>query len=457
MKITNIAKAILLPALMLPIAATKANNNRGEYKEDIVIPAEKILFPKIDTTSAAVLALPRNIDPMSLALFELSRKFDRKNYINEIVVDKNRFPEDGKQTFDAYYGIDTENEGRFYIARYNEGRTENIFTAAYDEDEKKKGMLFIDFPNTSNPVTTVDAKEIGLNGYFEINELSGRYEIKYKFSPLLFTPNHTKVSSTFMLNIERELQTFPKKLINELHKNGIRVMIAANIEDAYYHYYPSWKQYDDNLFVDPKRPAVEWTENGFRDNRKYSNTGGFFVDRKVVIPQKYYTYGTEKVFDYSTSNEYTKRVLYHELGHAIDYVYNSAFSDDKDFKTAHNADTKPFTKQDIKDLAYFYRSRSETFAHVTAALLGGLSKSEASQMLSKFPMCAEHIRQNVLPRFDIELTKEQIRKDIYPNYLRKAGEKQTRLNITSDAISMVIIPPDMPQEIIAASLKKEVL
>ena len=113
MKVSNIAKAVLLPVLMLPIASSKAN-----YKEDTkdrVIPAEKILFPEIDPISASVLALPRNTDPMSLALFELSRKFDRKNYISEIIVDKNRFHEDQKQKLDAYYKVDIENKGFFIL------------------------------------------------------------------------------------------------------------------------------------------------------------------------------------------------------------------------------------------------------------------------------------------------------------------------------------------------------
>ncbi len=450
MKITNIAKAILLPILMLPIANSKAN-----YKEDTkdrVIPTERILFPEINPVSASVLAIPRNMDPMSLALFELSRKFDRKNYISEIVVDRDRFQEEHIGKYDAFYKVDTGNKGWFYIARKQEARTDTIFVPAFDGNEKKKGMLFLPPPENSTLVSTVDAKEIGLSGAFEIYDKNGWYYVNYKFSPLILTPNHTKVTSTFLLNIERELQKFPSKLTNELTKNGIRIMIAGNVQDAYYHYYPSWKQYDNSLIVDPKKPAYEMTKNGFRDNRKYANTGGMFIDRKVVIPQRYTVYGTNEIYDYATSNYWTKRVLYHELGHAIDYVYEAAFSDTDGFRAAHSADIKPFTEGDINDLAYFYRSRSETFAHLTASLLGGLSRDESAKMLSKFPRCAEHIRQNVLPRFDVELTKEKIRKNIYPGYLK--ADKQTKLSNAFLHEVNVIIPPDFPQEFVSFPQEK---
>lgn len=453
MKINNIAKAILLPVLMLPLAGVKASD--GEDKKDRVIPAEKILFPNIGSTEATVLALPRNVDPMSLALFELNRKFDRKNYISEIIVDKKRVEEEAKCKVDAYYRVDTENNSWFYIARKNEGRTDNLFLAVFDQKDKRKGTLFLEPPPNSTLVTTIDAKEIGLDGAFEIYDKNGWYYVNYKFSPLINTPNHTKVSSVFLLNIERELQKFPKKLTNELTKQGVKVMIGGNVEDTYYHYYPSWKQYDDNLLVDPKRPAYEQTEDGWRDNRKYANTGGVYISGKVIIPQRYSLYASNKTYDYATSLEDTRYVLYHELGHAIDYMYGEAFSASDAFKNTHSTDIKTFTKQDIKDLAYFYRSRSETFAQVSAALLGGLPKRETESILSKFPMCAEHIRQNVLPRFDINLTKEQIRKDIYPRYLMKEGARQTKLSLNTEPTTGVIIPPDLPQEIITASLKSE--
>ena len=355
--------------------------------------------------------------------------------ITEIINDPDRLSEPG---IAAYYKVNTK--GDFYITH----NTDSTFSLAYRSEDITKGLLFPE-KAAGQLVGIVDAASVGFPGGFEIRSAGkAAYSVNYashiKSSvSLLHIPTHTQVSSTYAKNMISAIKSLPEPFTSELAKQGITVMIAKDYNDAYYYYYPSWKEYDRWKTEDPAKPPYEITPKGYVDNRKYSSTGGFFIDKKAVIPQIVTQYGTCKLVDRSDSKDYIVRVLYHELGHALDYAYSSAFSDSDSFKSAHALDVKSFSDEDKKNLVYFYNSRSEAFAHLTAALLGGLSKDEAAVMLSKFKRSAEIIREDVLPRIGVNISVEDIRKNIYPDYNRKAPPVKT---------SQVISIPDMPRDLV---------
>ena len=341
MKIQSLAKAIIMPVLLFPIQS-KGNDKTVDKGLHSPITLEKVLptdFRFINSISPTVIstfALPKSIE---------------KYKITEVITD----PERIGSKYDAYYKVETNKEGYFYIARQKNGRTDTLFGASFDLNEKNKGLVFPDPIDNSGLVALVDAKEAGLNGVFEIYDNNAGYIVQYNFSPLISTPGHTTVSSTYLIDMENMLRKLPSSYTAEIAKQGIRVLMAKNVEDAYYYYYPSWKREDDSKVVDPKRPPYEFTENGYRDYRKYANIGGLYIDRKAIIPQTYIRYGTnDEIIDYAKSVDDTRYVAYHELGHGFDDLYYSRFSDSKEFKKAHSKDISTFSKEDKDRLIYFY-------------------------------------------------------------------------------------------------------
>ncbi len=346
-------------------------------------------------------------------------------------------PEDKLDIY-TYYKVNTK--GDFYITYNKDGS----FSLAYRSEDTGKNLFFPPAPE-GQLVAMICGSNIGYPGAFEIySKGNDNYSVTYNINvkstiPLLNIPTHTWVNSVYAKNMISAIKSLPEPFISELAKQGITVMIAKDYNDAYYYYYPSWKEYDRWKVEDPRKPPYEITPKGYVDNRKYSSTGGFFIDRKAIIPQIVTQYGTGKLVDRAESKDYIIRVLYHELGHALDYAYSSAFSDSDTFKGAHALDVKSFSDADKENLVYFYNSRSEAFAHLTAALLGGLSKDESAVMLSKFRRSAEIIREDVLPRIGVDISVEDIRKNIYPDYNRKKAPPVK----TSQVISI----PDMPREL----------
>ena len=338
----------------------------------------------------------------------------------------------------TYYKVDTK--GDLHVAYHKDGS----FSLVYKNEDTGKNLFFPQAPK-GQLVAMICGSNIGYPGAFEIySKGNDNYSVTYNINvkstiPLLNIPSHTWVHSAYAKNMISAIESLPEPFTKELAKQGITVMIAKDYNDAYYYYYPSWKESDRWKVEDPQKPPYELTPKGYVDHRKYSSIGGLFVEGKAIIPQIVTQYGSTKTVDRAESKDYIIRVLYHELGHALDYAYSSAFSDLDSFKGAHAADIKGFSEEDKTNLVYFYNSRSETFAHLTAALLGGLSKEESAVMLSKFKSSAEIVRQDVLPRIGVDISIENIRKNIYPDYNRKVEPVKT---------SQVIAIPDIPRDLI---------
>ena len=430
MRLFGVTAAGALPFFLLPFT--------GDLKDESkhINQAREISAQVQSWTPASKLPHLATLDALPLISAAHPRVITDTNYqITDVITD----PKKMSNKFDAYYKVDTNNEGWFYIARYKHVRNNKIFVASFDVNQKKNGLVFPKSENPNMPVALIDAEPAGLQGVFKIYDTGNGYSVDYDFSPMMLLPSHTHVSANYMVNMENSIRKLPDPFTKELAKQGIKVLIGKNPDDVYYHYYPQWKIRDQWKVEDINLPPYEKTENGYIDHRKYSSIGGLYIDKKAIIPETYRKYGTNTMLDRSKSIANIMFVLSHELGHGTDYAYGARLSDVKGFKIAHAHDVAKFSEKDKKSLVYFYNSRSEAFAHLTAAMLGGLSKKESAIMLDKFSKSAEHIRQLVLPRFGVELSVDDIRRDIYPNYLQDQKARKEDTETTS-----VLEIPDMP-------------
>ena len=371
-------------------------------------------------------------------------KAENKVYeISEIITERKRIP---KPNISAFYKVNTQE--RFYIVRYKDGS----FHAAYDESSNQKNPIFSNALNLNGQlIAHVDASNIGLPGGFEIYSTRGSYSVEYNrglkhLTPLLYIPSHTSVEPVYVKNIKDGIKQVPEELLKIFKRNNIQIMITEDIDDSYYYYYPSWKTQDSLKKIDPKKPWLERIKNGdvvkWIDNRKYLNVGAIYTDKTAIIPQKYVKYGTNEIIDRKDLKDPKDlfRTIFHELGHALDDIYD--FSDTDGFKKAHIIDKKKLSEEEEKKVGYFYNSRSETFAELFAVLLHKTSKEKAAAMIIAFPSVAEHMRTNILPRFNIKLSKDSIQE------LKKSISGKL---IELKDIAGTLIIPDLTQELMPSS------
>ena len=213
------------------------------------------------------------------------------------------------------------------------------------------------------------------------------------FSSLVVIPDHTSIDQVYERNICDAMNQFPSGLSSALFENGIRIKLAGNVHDAYYYYYPRWKEDDYSRPVDPNKPIppmLEKKDGVWIDNRKHENWGGVYIDKRMVLPQQFIEYGTNNVIDRTNSKAEIKAAVFHESWHGIDDLYK--FSDDEYFIRAYNQDKEKFSEEKEKEMAYFVMSGAEAFAEIATALTGGLPKERAKVLLDAFPLTAEHIK-----------------------------------------------------------------
>ncbi len=436
MKIPSLAKAVLFPLSLIPLSEVKGDTKPVQTNQAQV--STNTLTKEHWYSALSTL----NPNPISKLMLSIPSTIEESKYkINEIITDKSRMSEG----CEAYYGVDTKGKARFYVVLCTEARTDSMLSIAYEQDQFEKGNIFPRSNDPNTPVAWVDAKKAGLDGVFLVYEKNNTYEVKYQFSSLIVTPKHSYVNPNYLINLQNELVKLPRSIRSELSKSGKYVLIAKNVEDAYYAYYPSWRAEDKWKGTDPTRPVYEFTKTGWRDNRKHANTGGLYVENYAIIPQTYTIYGTNTLYDYSNNKAEIRRVLFHELGHAFDDLYSSRFSDTAEFKATHSADIKKFSSEKKEKFKYFYNSTSELFAELFSSLFEG--SPNAKDLLEDFPKSAEHIRQSVLPRYGVDISVDHIRKNIYPDYLKSPKDKgKTEIQKVSSLITI----PDFPQEYMMA-------
>lgn len=321
--------------------------------------------------------------------------------------------------FQSYLRVDTGTPGWFYIGLYKETHNQKISTPVYDPKDKRERRLFSKTNDPSKPVATVDLKGSGIEGVFNIYDTGDGYKSSYPINPLLDIPSHTEVSTNYLLGINNALNKLPGGVIDALNKDGTELMIAKNIEDSYYWLYPAWKKEDQNRTIDPSKPWLEKVNGEWIDNRKHENIPGYYLSEKslMVMPQQYIEYGTRnQVVDRTKDNEWNQSTVFHETGHAIDYLPSSLHSDEEGFVSTYNKDMEKIPDEEEERVGYFLKNRREPFAEIAGALMGGLSSSRSARIFDYFPSASEHIRKNVLPKYGYKVSQEQIRRSIYPGY-----------------------------------------
>lgn len=352
--------------------------------------------------------------------------------------------------YSAYYKVEASNGRFFYIVQSKDSRLDNLFLNYFDKNDQ----IFPKSKNRTLPVAIISAKQAGLEGDFKVYEVEGGYKVKYDFSPLITIPGHTKVSSDFIFKVENGIRKLPEDLTNDLYNRGIKIILGKDVNDTYYYYFPSWKTNDTNKTTDSTRPWLEVNKTGCTDNRRISNYPSLYSQKKVLIPEEYFEYKTEKVLNHlAYGSSWIDGMVGHELGHSIDFfnsndfnndtdsnnysskrkTYNSNgsyfykqtnYSDDPKFIYAFQIDKERIDPETRQKVGYLWCNTSggqkEVFADVTAALLGCKDKEKTILNLRTFPLSAEYIRNNVLPDFNIKLSLEDIRK-IYPYYLENTS------------------------------------
>lgn len=333
--------------------------------------------------------------------------------------------------YQAYYKVDHPNSGWFYVALRKETKNQKISAATYDPNDKSNGRLFQEPYDTSKPVASVDVTSVGIKGKFNIYDNGSAYTTSFPISPLLSIPSHTEVKTDYLLTIDRALKDLPSGVVSALSRNGTELMITKNVRDSYYWLYPSWKTYDDNATVDPNRPWIEKINGRWVDNRLHRNVPGYYMsDRNLIMmPQEYIRYGTkDEIIDRTTQVANNRSTVFHEIGHGIDYLPSTRYSDRTGFIENYNDDMTNIPEEEQERVGYFLMNRREPFAEITGALLGGLTRDRAARILSYFPSASEHIRTDVLPRYGYEISIDYVRENIYEDYLKeKDAEKSSQV------------------------------
>lgn len=327
------------------------------------------------------------------------------------------------ERFQAYYLIESNTPGRFMLGLYKERLGRNghkISTPIYDLDDKKKGRLFTQPTDPSQPVAVIDGRGGGIEGVFEIHDDGSKYISSYPISPALWILEHSEgIATNYIFSINNSINKIPSDVVGAAARNHGWTTIGKGVDDTYYWLYSEWKNYDDHTPIDPNKPWLEKKDGVWVDNRRFANFPGLYdpSNRYIVIPQTCIEYGTKnKILDRNGQDEWNQDTVFHEFGHLIDDLPYSNYSDSQGFITVYDKDKESIPENEESRVAYFLKDRWEPFAEVTGALMGGLSSRRSARILSYFYNTAEYIRTNVLPRYGYRISPESIRRNIYSGY-----------------------------------------
>lgn len=347
-----------------------------------------------------------------------------KYYITEVIKrDRlSKYPQ-----YIACYRVGVNGEhSNFYIVQNKNCRTNDIFAVHYNKTDKDRGLLFPTTSDASKPVAIVDGSVAGLLGYFEIFDID-EYYARFQLTPFIHVPDHTEVNSKFLLAVDNAFKKLPVGMLQALCDSGVAVILGKNVEDTYYHYFPRWEAEDLRCTIDPTKPRLEKTEDDWIDNRLRKNVPGRFVDNRIFIPQTYTQYGTEDhIIDCTNEGISLGSIVVHEAGHVIDAMYEPILSDLEGFQEAHAQDVEniPLDQQD--KVLYLIALRKDAFTEILAALLNCLPHERTYTILNHFPKSSEYIRQHVLPLIGVNMNIDDVRENVYSNYLRSEFSKRLR-------------------------------
>ena len=386
--------------------------------------------------ASGALALANVVIPSRFSLAKSSEDIPEYE-ITEVIKDSKRI----EDKYSAYYKVDIKNDGWFYITQYKDCNQKTVFSAAHSFEDKRKGKIFSAPDDYSKPIAVVSAKDAGLSGVFEIyDDGENSYKVKYKFSPLLSIPSHTKVDSNYLISVQNGLSKIPEPLVEDLRGRGIRLMIGKNVEDTYYYRYPSWEKYDEENPNDPSKPWLEVKGDSCIDHRNYSNVSALYVQKAVIMPQTHYEYGTGKLNDRTEWHKWNQYTVGHELGHSIDYFNSDDHYNGDSYKYANKKKSNVTRYSGVEKFLELFKldkermdpalrnkiaytwckkdgGEAEGFADLCAVMFGSMSNKNAAITLFAYPQSAEYVRKEILPKFGASITVDDVRKNIYADYL----------------------------------------
>lgn len=363
---------------------------------------------------------------------------------------------------EAYYKVDLPVS--LHLVKYKNGK----FGVSSNRDDWDSGKLFTKTNNIHfSPVATVSAKFLKKTGGFEIYyvgesgsnypEYSGYGIFSVKYNPFLLPPNlsnlieipgGSNVNPQYAENMSAVLAGLPPGINKALSDNGFKMVIGEGIDDTYYRYYPSWRNDDLSKNVDPSKPAIEESQGKDpkppKDNRLNKHKRGLFVigDNRAIMPQKWFKYPSNtEVIDRSDNMDETREVAYHEIGHQIDKL--GGYSNKPDFTAVYEQDLKDLKIEDKGKITYFVNQKGEAFAEIYAALTKGLSSKDSKRILKAFPRTAEYIRTSVLPIYGYRITEDEVKAQIYPEYL----EFEEKNNETEDKEKIAVSVSDLSRRL----------
>jgi len=183
------------------------------------------------------------------------------------------------------------------------------------------------------------------------------------------------VSKEFLGKVKTLIKSLPERTLAHLQLLGCKVCVTPRMADKL----PGFAH---------QRPR------GWGEDMSGKHVDGLF-NGEVIICENSISYTDD--FKYVKNTRY-EGVLRHEIGHAVDYYFGH-LSQKEDFKHAYLLE---LARVDVdareKDIAYYAQKsdagRSECFAELFAAQIGGGCSKNDSMLLGSFPNSAKFIKIN---------------------------------------------------------------
>lgn len=191
-----------------------------------------------------------------------------------------------------------------------------------------------------------------------------------------FTPvNNVNASHDMLERATKSFRDLPPEVRQLLLKHSVSFVTTDTMPDAAKNFWGPW-------FVQSFRIQLR----GYPEGATWENNSGYTSGSTV--------YMSERLRDLASGQMYkdggVESTVRHESGHEVDKLLCeiSKCSDSSEFKTAYANDLARIPDSDKPELQYFLQragGRSETFAEVFAAIVGGGAASEReSELIAKY-------------------------------------------------------------------------
>lgn len=192
--------------------------------------------------------------------------------------------------------------------------------------------------------------------------------------------DHPNVDSSSITAVKDALNKFPPPILQLLKANGVKVMLTPSVYD--------------------KDPELSHREGRGFHGGTYKSCGGYYsTDEKcIVLPEHKMSESDESLLS-RRSGESIVKTLYHECGHAVDFLLSGAksISDTEEYKHAFRLDAAKATPEAAQSLQYYLQKAEggpeESCAELIGVLLG--STNQAELLKETFPGTIKVLRQKL--------------------------------------------------------------